>query len=430
MTSPIPINPVHLGGGGSVLNGAPPDPWAGLLQSLLQGAQMGSQGYIAQQDRNARTSASSAQLDLQKQEFAFRIAQEKTEQERVKHQQEVARQQGEATRLALETILPHMAATGGLNALLPQPQQPTPAFNPQGPAGQPLPAMQQTQANPLAPAQPPSADVRLTQFLASMEPEAAAQFVQHQLPHLLALRDENGGPKSQAVQTGDTVTTFVPGKGFWDAEANGGKGAYVPSIPRRISADEKESKALDRAIRLETLQTQRDYRTAIRAQTMTRMFDTRTKDLRERGRIIMQAQQTIGDAQNNPDPNQRRVLYSSAIANFVQAADQKAQLRIQLLNYFKQNVDPSIGGKWNTLKDRLTQGQLPAYVSQGMLTHLQNLLQMSRSEYEKHRAGEVKRHPELEHWLPDPDEFFTADHGAVPPGAPNLDALFSVPGRP
>jgi hypothetical protein len=138
----------------------------------------------------------------------------------------------------------------------------------------------------------------------------------------------------------------------------------------------------------------------------------------------MQAQQTIGDAQNNPDPQQRRVLYSSAIANFVQAADQKAQLRYQLLQYFKKNVDPSVGGQWNTLKARLTKGELPQYVSQGMLTHLQNLLQMSRSEYEKHRTGEIGRHPELENWLPDPDEFFTSDHGTPTPGGPNLDGIF------
>ncbi len=382
------------------------------------------QAMLGSQQEAGANSRSSAQLDVQKQELALRVAEQKTQQEALKHQQEITRQQGEATQLFLQTIMPHLAATGQLPQMTPQQPAPVP-FNPKGPAGQPLPAIQQTQTD--APAPAPTDDTRLQNFLTTMDPQAANQFVKEQLPHLLELRRgtmEAG--KGQAIQAGDQVTTFVPGKGFWDATANGGKGGYVPSITRHLSADEMANKALDRQLRLESIASQQAYRASIQAQTLTNSFDRRTKDLRDRGRIIMQAQQTIGDAANNPDPAQRRVLYSSAIANFVQAADQKAQLRYQLLDYFKKNVDPSIGGKWEVLKGRLLQGELPKYVSTGMLTHLQNLLNMTTSEYNKHRDGEIKRHPDLQNWLPEPDEFFTSDHSgngaAVAP--PQLDQIF------
>lgn len=403
---------------GQVVSNLPPvqhaDLGAAFAQAFLQG-----------KAESAANSRSSAQLDVQKQELALRQSEEKTKQEALKHQQIIQEQQGKATQLFLETVLPHLAQTGQLAQAMPPSPQPSVPFNPQGPANQPLPAIAQTPSS--APAPAPTDDSRLKDFLTSMGPEAANLFVKEQLPHLLELRKGTlDAGKGQAVQTGDQVTTFVPGKGFWDATANGGKGGYVPSIQRHLSADEQENKRIDRELRLAQIEAMKTYRTSLQAQSLTTAFGRDTKDLRDRGRIIMQAQQTIGDAAHNPNPDQQRVLYSSAIANFVQAADQKAQLRQQMLEYFKKNIDPSIGGKWEVLKTRLLDGKLPQYVANGMLAHLQNLLTMTTSEYNKHRDGEIKRHPDLQNWLPDADEFFTSDHSGngAPVAPPPLEQIF------
>lgn len=428
----IPIAPVNLGNGQVVQGGGAPDFWNTVLQSLLQGSKQGADAYTATADRQQRASASSAQLDIQKQEMAFRIAQEKTKQEGIKHQQEVAKQQGEATKLFLETALPHMAQTGAINQLLPQPQQQGQPFNPQGPAGQPLPAIQQTPGGGITPPPAPqSADIRLTQYLANMDPAAAAQFVQEQLPHLLKLREAGMvGEKGQAVQTGDTVTTYVPGKGFWDSQANGGKGGYVPQIDRKMSADEKQAAADNRELRRLSIMEARDAAQDRQAQRLSRQFDARTKDVRDRSRIIEQTLVTLDDAAHAPDPAQRRVLYSSAIANFVQAADQKAQLRIQMLNYFKDNIDPSLKGKLTIVAQRLAKGTYPDYVYEGLIAHIKSLKALSQGEYDKHRAGEIKRHPILENYLPASDEFFTPNAATGTPAAADPATFFGgVPPR-
>jgi hypothetical protein len=149
-------------------------------------------------------------------------------------------------------------------------------------------------------------------------------------------------------------------------------------------------------------------------------FRAAVKPQTDRASIIDQALTTINDAATNPDPNLRKTLYSSAIANFVQAADQKAQLRFQLLNYYEHNVDPSIAGKWNVLKSRLLNGQLPAYTMQAMMEHLGHLRAMTRTEIENQRQQYISADPTLDPVLPATDSFFPYSGGTTvaTPGAP------------
>lgn len=81
----IPVAPVNLGNGQVVQGGGAPDPVAMFLQAFLQGSGQGAQSYQATADRAARSSANSAQLDLEKQKLAFQIQQEKTRQEAEKN---------------------------------------------------------------------------------------------------------------------------------------------------------------------------------------------------------------------------------------------------------------------------------------------------------------------------------------------------------
>lgn len=151
-------------------------------------------------------------------------------------------------------------------------------------------------------------------------------------------------------------------------------------------------------------------------------YTAQIKPLRDRAAVIDQALKTIDDAAHNPNPNVRKTLYTSAVANFIQAADQKAQIRYQLLQYFKQNVDPSISGKWEILKSRLLNGTLPGYTMEGMLGHLQNLRVMLQSEMEQQRNGLIKRRPELSDALPQTSEFFPDQPTGGAPAASGGDA--------
>lgn len=151
-------------------------------------------------------------------------------------------------------------------------------------------------------------------------------------------------------------------------------------------------------------------------------FNAQIKPLRDRAAVIDQAIKTIGDAADTRDPNKQKALYSSAIANFIQAADQKAQIRWQLLNYYKENVDPSIGGKWNVLRARLLQGTLPQYTMQAMLSHLQGLRTQLFTQIETQRKGWASRKPGAADMLPPTSEFFPETGGVeVPSAAPRGD---------
>lgn len=361
-----------------------------------------------------------AQLDIQKQHLAlakeaFKLEQGKQDAALAEqaHQHDIELQRGKASQELLKIFGPTMGAQAQATGQVPAQLQ---GLMPQPPQGGPQPMGGQAPAQtPMAPQMGNSALAQATpqptpnwgEVVGNMSPDAAAAFVHEDLPHLLAAQKSmNPQTEGQAVQTGDTVTTFVPGKGFWDQKANGGKGGFVPSLERHMSQDEKTIKMLQIQESRERIGAMQAYRVATQAQGQTRQFNMRTKDLQQRGAMINQALQTISDAQNNPDPQQRRVLTSSAVANFVQAADQKAQLRYQMLMYFKNNVDPSIGGKWEVLRTRMLQGTLPQYVTGGMLHHLTNLLTLTGKEYDKQRSAEVKRHPELGNWLPEKSEFF------------------------
>lgn len=402
------INPGVIGGS----SGFAPNAIDMFMSSFLDARkQKSSESAQARQDAIAQ-----GHLDLAREQLKLQQEQERTQQ--AQHDQ-----QGGAVQAFLKMLQP-LGEASAQKAMASGQDPLSSLFGAQQGQGSPLAMPVQNQQQ--GPQQPvgspntptatpgPQAPPNWGEMVQNMSPAAAAAFVHEQLPQLLSLQKqiEGGGSNAQAIQTGDTVTTFVPGKGFWDSESK----SWVPSIERKMPADVAEMKRLELQLQRERIGAMQDYRTSVSAQRMTRSFVTNTKKIRERGMFINQAIQTIGDAQNNPDPNARKVLTTSAIANFIQAADQNAQLRIQLLNYFKDNVDPSIAGRWNVLKTRLIEGTLPKYVTSGLLQHLNNLLVMSRSEYERQRSGEIKRHPELGNWLPESDEYFTVDHpnGSVP----------------
>lgn len=151
-----------------------------------------------------------------------------------------------------------------------------------------------------------------------------------------------------------------------------------------------------------------DRTAAARDDKAVTQYTKDVKPLTDRAQMLDQALVTLGSAASDPNPANRKVLYKSAMANFVQAADQKAQLRVQMLQYFNQ-IDPSISGRWDSLKDQLLKGERPAYQLQGMISHIQNLKGLVRGEVEQRRNGLIARRPELADALPKTDEFFTPD---------------------
>ena len=437
----IPINPVNIRPD-VIIPPQQPDP---IMQYILQGVDT---FFRARQQRDQRSATSQ---EHEAQMAQVKIAQ--TREDRLNLEAKAAAEQkkaeGAALQLVLKHVLPVAEQSGHLNAMLgPVPQQQDQYGIPQNlpwnlQGGLPSIGASQGQSMPFiqAPRPPvnqtaPGANtevadpfVALGQVLPTLPPDVIPGVIEHITPFLSMLdRTRAGGKGEQAIQTGDRVTTFVPGRGFYDPDANGGQGGYVKSIDRGLSEDQKAIKGLELELARERLQAMKDYRAEVNGRTMTRQFDSRTKDLRERGRVVMQAIKTISDAQSLPDP-QKRVLTSSALANFVQAADQKVQLRYQILNYFKQNIDPSLVGRWEVFRDRLLKGSLPNYVMDAMLSHLNNLLAMSKSEFEKHREGEIKRHPELAGWLPEADEFFTSEMGPATK-AGGLDQFIPPPPVP
>jgi hypothetical protein len=248
--------------------------------------------------------------------------------------------------------------------------------------------------------------------------QSAQRMMQHGL-YLMGQGDEEGGAKMlnavgqlSKVLEGPTPKEYEP-KPYVDA-----KGAAIwvkPGEP--VPPGAKPLTQATTQIRLDAAAGKAD---TARTDKITKDYTTQIKPLRDRAAVIDQALKTIGDAAHNPDPNVRKTLYSSAIANFIQAADQKAQIRWQLLNYYKENIDPSIGGKWELLKDRLLKGQLPGYTMEGMLTHLTGLRGMLQKEIEQQRTGLVKRHPELslDAALPLTSEFFPEQDDSAPSAAP------------
>jgi hypothetical protein len=178
------------------------------------------------------------------------------------------------------------------------------------------------------------------------------------------------------------------------------------SAARQESAAERAAAAQERAA---------DTTTATNGRALANDFKSSVKSTTDQIQALDQATTTLGEATQG-----NRAAYGSAIANFVQAVDQKAQLRYQMMQYFTKEIDPTIGGRWNILKDKLLKGEYPDSVLNGMRQHLNSLKQMDVNRYNQRREAEIKRHPVLKDWLPDVGEFMGggADIGSPFPGGP------------
>jgi len=239
-----------------------------------------------------------------------------------------------------------------------------------------------------------------------------------------------GNDRFQQTQVGDAATTFDPRTGkFFDPKTK----TWVDAVERHMTPEElalkKAQIANTRANTAANLSLANDRMTNQRYN----QFMRDNKTITERAPVLKQALVTMRDAAGDPEHGipPKPALYTSAVANFIQAADQKAQIRWQLLNYFKSNVDPRISGKWEVLKARLLQGSLPGYTSKDMINHLQKLLALTEQDYAKRRAGAIRRHPELEAELPPSTEYFSDDFSqgyapTAPSGGqrPSLDDLY------
>jgi len=99
------IRPQVIQGGGA------PDPYAQILQALMQGGQIGAQGYQASQDRKQRASISSAELQQRQQEFELRKMAMQMELADKKRELEGQKAQGNA----LKELLPYLIQTGQMS---------------------------------------------------------------------------------------------------------------------------------------------------------------------------------------------------------------------------------------------------------------------------------------------------------------------------
>lgn len=145
-------------------------------------------------------------------------------------------------------------------------------------------------------------------------------------------------------------------------------------------------------------------------------FTIRNKDLYERAVLLNQALLTVKDAKaGNP------ALYTSVIANFVQAADQKAQLRIQLLNYFKDHVDPSFSGTLQVMAERIRSGRYPIRILNALEKHMENLKELANKEWDTRRRGEIRRHPAVSEWIAPGEELFAEELGGIGDGSSTPD---------
>lgn len=266
----------------------------------------------------------------------------------------------------------------------------------------------------------------LPRLMAAGDYEAVKQLA----PLAKSYADRGAGGGEQQAQLGNFVSTFKPGKGIYNPETGKWEAAVAKKEPDSVVAHKQALEDAANA-RIDAsyarLAAMGEQFKAKQLMAEGKDFNARVKPLRDRAAVIEQALTTIEDAAHNPDPKVRRTLYTSTVANFVQAADQKAQVRFQLLNYFKNNVDPSIGGKWEVLKSRLLKGELPGYTMEGMLIHLSNLRDLTRKEIETQRNDVIKRKgPDVEDFLPTMDTFFptmaqdAAPSGATAPAGPDL----------
>lgn len=155
------------------------------------------------------------------------------------------------------------------------------------------------------------------------------------------------------------------------------------------------------------------------------------KDLGKAATVLNQSLLTIRDARDNPNENVRKVLFSSAIANFIQAADPKAQVRWQLLNYFKENINASAADRLKLLVTRLKDGTLPPSVLDGMVKHLEKVRGLIGNEIDARRASYAKTRPDLAEHLPERSEWFPEEDTTTPTtGADALYKKFNLAPKP
>lgn len=223
------------------------------------------------------------------------------------------------------------------------------------------------------------------------------------IAEVLKAMHAGGNGEYQATQLGDQVTTFDPKRGYFDASKGlppSDPRAWSFSVARHKLPEQIAEDNANRELRKLSLEDARAGRQDNMAQRDRTAFDSRVKPLRERAQSLNQAIRTLTDGQGNP------YLTTSSIANFIQAADQKAQIRWQLLNYFKNNINSSITG-WAEIKaNLLTKGYYPKEVYVKLINHLQNLKAMTRDEYDRARNFELKRNPRLDKWLSDSDVWY------------------------
>lgn len=364
-----------------------------------------------------------AAADLAKQRLAFQIAQEKTKQAQLAHSQEVTGQAGDFANSLFEALANggHLDSVLRETGVIPTPGPLTRPGSTVAPTDTPGPglavptdAMVGASAlpNPNSLALlPPELRQRILTNLQRMSPEAKQLFVQHDLPALSGFPGEKdraaAAPAPKEVSLGDKNTVFYP-----DAPNDqGGKGGYlingkiVAEPPRGIPAAQQAELDLKRNDR------------------QTKDFLTR-KDiggLMQRAPTLALASELLDRAQNSPDPAERRALYGSVFVNFMSTIDPKAQIRTQMLQYIT-SIDKSLGGSWAVLRDKLIRGELPPAVLNAMARIVQNATQTAQDEYAQARAGEVKRRPHLDSYLPTANEIFDMSKSRL-----NIDGTAAAP---
>lgn len=221
----LSLSPFNIGNVVNDPSSAAPDATAQFLRALLQGQEAGVRGF----EEAGRNSRSSAQLDIEKQQLAFQIAREKTEQNRIK-----------ATGEAMKILLPHLIATGqapsgqggsgvgGQNTPVPQPGG--------------LPSVGLTggqEAMPTAPA------------------DIYAQFIQNADPSIVkSVNDVMGATVASAQKAYDAKRL---GKATQSVVGRNDKGAALAELPPELVLD-----VLDQVGKLATVETQ-ERRKAIAA---------------------------------------------------------------------------------------------------------------------------------------------------------------------
>lgn len=219
----------------------------------------------------------------------------------------------------------------------------------------------------------------------------------------------------QAIQTGEGVTTFVPGRGFYDPKTN----TYVPYVDRGLSGDEKQVKQQEALLREMSLrQGMQEFQIRDAEQT-ARAFDSRNKLLTTAAQMYVNAKSAIQEAKNgNP------AAMHSAILNLATAVDPRAQLRQGTIDFIKK-IDPSFSGNLQAFLTRVANGNLPPEQLDEMDQLLDRIHADQAALYEKQRAGDVKRHPLADAYIPPTEEIFGP---TLAPGA-NATTPISAPGQ-